>query len=41
MTQNAKDILEKLLEGLMMIVPQLEGARSVGQPSVSIRKIGK
>ena len=31
----------KKLEGLMMIVPQLEGARSIGQPSVSIRKIGK
>ena len=31
----------KKLEGLMMIVPQLEGARSVGQPTVSIRKIGK
>jgi hypothetical protein len=31
----------KLLEGLMIAVPQLEKARSVGEPSVSIRTIAK
>jgi hypothetical protein len=31
----------KLLEGLMIAVPQLEKARSVGEPSVSIRAIAK
>lgn len=31
----------KKLEGLMMIVPQLENARTVGEPSVILRKGGK
>lgn len=31
----------KKLEGLMMVIPQVSEARSVGEPSVSIRKIGQ
>lgn len=31
----------KKLEGLMMIVPQLENARTVGEPTVILRKGGK
>lgn len=31
----------KKLEGLMMIVPQLEGARKVGEPTVRLQKVGK
>jgi len=30
----------KKLEGLMMIVPQLEGARKQGEPYVTLRKVG-
>lgn len=30
----------KKLEGLMMVVPQLQDARTIGDASVSIRKIG-
>ncbi len=30
----------KQLDGLMIVIPELAQARKVGQPSVSIRKIG-
>lgn len=30
----------KKLDGMMSLIPQLEDARKVGEPSVSIRKVG-